>query len=421
MTTRHAAPRRRRAPRHARDLRSHGVLRGVALAVTTVLVFGAAGGVAVAARLNGNVDTVSLDGLVAEAPTPTGPPDPTDARAGEAVNVLILGSDQRDGENEAIGGAVEGMRSDTTILMHVSADRTRVELVSIPRDSLVDIPACTMSDGRTTKARKGMFNDAFAIGYDNGNDIASAAACTWSTVVENTGVPLTHFVVIDFAGFQNMINAVGGVETCIENDIKDRYTGLDITAGLHRLDGVTALQYARARHGTGLDGSDIMRAGRQQRLIADLADEVLSKNVLTDAPQLLQFLSAATQSLTTDVTMGDLTGLAFSLRSIDRANIVLTTVPWAPARTDPNRVEWTSAADELWANIASDVPMLGAPTPEPTPTTAPPQAGGPADPAAPVDPADPGAGDAPVAEPTPTPTKTPGREAFTAADVTSSC
>lgn len=395
------------------------MLRGVALAATTVLVFGAAGGVAVAARLTGNVDNVDLGDLVAAAPTPTEAPDPTDSRAGQPVNVLILGSDQRDGENGVIGGEEGGMRSDTTILMHVSADRTRVELVSIPRDSLVEIPACTMSNGATTKPRKGMFNDAFAIGYDNGNDIASAAACTWSTVVENTGVPLTHFVVVDFAGFQNMINAVGGVEMCIENDIKDRYTGLDITAGQHRLDGVTALQYARARHGTGLDGSDIMRAGRQQQLIANLANEVLSKNLLTDAPQLLQFLSAATQSLTTDIQMTDLTGLAFSLRGIDRQNITLTTVPWAPARSDKNRVEWTSAADELWANIAADRPMLG--TPEPAPTaSAPPQAGAPADPAA-TAPADPAAGEVPAAAPTPVPTKTPGREAFTAADVTSSC
>ncbi|QGQ20917.1 LytR family transcriptional regulator [Cellulomonas sp. JZ18] len=394
------------------------MLRGVALVATSVLVFGAAGGVAVAARLNGNVDRVDLSDLVAAAPTPTDAPDPTDARAGQPVNILVLGSDQRDGENGAIGGDEEGMRSDTTILVHISADRTRVELVSIPRDSLVDIPSCTMTDGTTTKPRHGQFNAAFALGWDTGKNIESAMACTWSTVVENTGVPLTNIVVVDFAGFQNMINAVGGVEMCIENDIKDRYTGLDITAGLHRLDGTTALQYARARHGTGLDGSDIMRAGRQQQLIANLANEVLSKNLLTDAGQLLQFLSAATQSVTTDIAVTDLTGLAFSLRGITRENITFTTVPWAPARSDKNRVEWTSAADELWANIAADRPMLG--TPEPVATTPPQAAGDPAAPAAP-DAGAPPAGEAPVAEPTPTPTKTPGREAFTAADVTATC
>lgn len=391
------------------------MLRGVALSLTSVLVFVVAGGVAVAARLSSNVGEVDLGDLVVAAPTPTEPPDPTDSNAGQPVNVLILGSDQRDGENGAIGGTVEGMRSDTAILLHVSADRTRVELVSIPRDSLVEIPACRMSDGTTTKARNGQFNDAFAIGWDHGGDIASASACAMSTVVANTGVPVSEVVVVDFAGFQSMINAVGGVDVCIEKPIKDRYTGLDIDAGLHRLDGVTALQYARARHGTGLDGSDIMRAGRQQQLIANLANEVLSKNLLTDAPQLMGFLNAATQSVQTSVSVTDLTGLAFSLRTIGREGITLTTVPWAPARSDKNRVEWTSAADELWANIAADRPMLGTPAPDPA-ATAPPQAAATdaADPAAPE-------GGVPAAQPTPTPTKTPGREAFTAADVTSSC
>ncbi|WP_309134394.1 LCP family protein [Cellulomonas sp.] len=413
MTSRHAAPRRRRAPRHARDLRSHAVLRGVALTLSSVLVFVVAGGVAVAAKLTGNVDQVDVGDLVVAGPSPTEAPDPADMNAGQPVNVLVLGSDQRDGENAAIGGDVAGMRSDTAILLHVSADRTRVELVSIPRDSLVEIPSCRMSDGTTTRARNGQFNDAFAIGWDNGQDIESAAACAMSTVVANTGVPVSEVVVVDFAGFQNMINAVGGVDVCIEKPIKDRYTGLNIAAGRHRLDGVTALQYARARHGTGLDGSDIMRAGRQQQLIANLANEVLSKNLLTDAGQLMGFLSAATQSVTTSVSVTDLTGLAFSLRSISRENIAFTTVPWAPARSDKNRVEWTSEADRLWANIAADQPMLGAPE-APAPTTPPPAAA----------PADPGA-EAPVVDPvpapTPTPTKTPGREAFTAADVTSSC
>ncbi|QCB95220.1 LytR family transcriptional regulator [Cellulomonas shaoxiangyii] len=392
-------------------------MRGVALAATTVLVFGAAGGVAMAARLTGNVDQIDVADLVAAAPSPTEPADPADARAGEPVNVLVLGSDQRDGENGVIGGDEGGMRSDTTILLHVSADRTRVEMVSIPRDSLVEIPSCTMTDGSTTKPFDGMFNEAFATGWKTGQDVDSAAACAMSTVVHNTGVPLTHVVVVDFAGFQSMINAVGGVEMCIENDIKDRYTGLDITAGVHRLDGVTALQYARARHGTGLDGSDIKRAGRQQRLIANLANEVLSKNLLTDAPQLLQFLSAATQSLTTNISVSDLTGLAFSLRGIDRENIALTTVPWAPARSDANRVEWTPEADELWANIAADRPMLGAPTPDPT---AAPQAGAADEPAA-TAPAGGGGVPPAVDPPVPAPTKTPGQEPFTAADVSSTC
>ncbi|WP_251140873.1 LCP family glycopolymer transferase [Cellulomonas dongxiuzhuiae] len=391
------------------------VLRGVALAVTTVVVFGAAGAAAVASRMSGNVEQLDLGGLVEAGPTAT--PDPSDAHAGQPVNVLILGSDQRDGVNEQIGGAEEGMRSDTTILVHVSADRSRVEMVSLPRDSLVEIPSCTLTNGQTTRAQKSaMLNSAFATGWDQGGDLDSAAACTVSTVQANTGVPITNVVVVDFAGFQNMVNAIGGVPMCIAEDHYDTYTGLNITAGQHVLDGVTALQYARARHGTGFDGSDTMRAGRQQTLVANVANEVLSKNLLTDAGQLLQFLSAATQSVTTNLSVVDLTGLAFSLRGIDRENITFMTVPWAPARSDKNRIEWTSAADELWANIAADVPMLGVPdvpqVPEAPEVTDVPAATEPGN-ATPTAP--------PVTEPTPTESKTPGVDAFTAADASTSC
>ena len=414
MTSRHAAPRRVRSPRHARTQRSHGALRGVALAVTSVLVFVVAGGAAFAARLTTNVDGLDLDGLVEALPSPSVSADPSDAKSGRPVNVLVLGSDQRDGANADIGGVEEGMRSDTTILVHVSADRSRIEMVSIPRDSLVDVPACTLTNGKTTRPqRNAMFNSAFAIGYDNGGDLASAAACTVSTMQQNTGIPIDEVVVVDFAGFQSMIDAIGGVQMCIAQDVYDKYTGLDLTAGLHKLDGVQALQYARARHGTSFDGSDTARAGRQQQLIANVANEVLSKNLLTDGANLMQFLSAATQSVKTDLSVTDLTGLAFSLRGIARENITFMTVPWAPAASDRNRVEWTSAADELWANIAADVPMLGQPETPPAPDAGSPDAGTPdAGSSAPAAPQPP--------EPSPTATKKPG-EAFTAADTSTSC
>ncbi len=400
--------------RHARTHHSHGALRGVALGVTSVLVFVVAAGAAFATRMTSNVDGLDLDGLVEALPSPSVSADPSDSKAGRPVNVLVLGSDQRDGANGEIGGQEAGMRSDTTILLHVSADRSRIEMVSIPRDSLVDIPACTLTNGKTTRPqRNAMFNSAFALGYDNGGDLASAAACTVSTMQENTGIPIDEVVVVDFAGFQSMIDAIGGVQMCIAQDVYDKYTGLDLTAGLHKLDGMQALQYARARHGSSFDGSDTARAGRQQQLIANVANEVLSKNLLTDGANLMQFLSAATQSVKTDLSVTDLTGLAFSLRGIDRENITFMTVPWAPAASDRNRVEWTSAADELWANIAADIPMLGQPEPPPaadagTPDGGAPDAGSSA-PAAPEAPA-----------PAPSTTKKPG-EAFTAADTSTSC
>ena len=385
-------------------MRSHGVLRGVALTAVAILAFGVAGGAAVAAKLQGNIDQVDVSALVNPAPTPSKVPDPDDPNKGTPVNILLLGSDQRDGENGAIGGEADGMRSDTAMVMHISADRTRISVVSIPRDSLVDIPSCTMSNGKTTRATHAMFNSAFATGWDNGGDMASAAACTINTVQENTGVTINHFVVVDFAGFQKMVESIGGVPMCIQSKVSDDDSGLYLNAGNQTLDGPTALAFARARHNVG-DGSDINRIGNQQQLVAAIVREVLSRDVLTNPTKLVAFLSAATQSLTTDSEMSltDMTGLAYNLRNIDRGNITFMTIPWAAAKSDKNRVEWTSAATQVWSDMANDVPPADYVAPVATPAPG----------------ATPGA-TTPVV-PAPTETKKAGKEEFSVADTTAVC
>ncbi|WP_343048004.1 LCP family protein [Cellulomonas humilata] len=410
MTSRHAAVPRPRAARHARTLHAHGVLRTIALGVAALVVFGGSGVAAVAAKLNGNMEKVDVSDLVNPIAEPTKEPDPDDPNAGQAVNILILGSDQRDGENGEIGGAVAGMRSDTTMVLHISADRSRVELISIPRDSLVDIPVCTMTNGKTTRATHGMFNGAFATGWDNGGDMTSAAACTINTVQQNTGVTIDHFVVVDFTGFQQMVNSIGGVPMCIPNSMFSPEAGLALAPGFQTLDGATALAYARARKGEGIgDGSDTNRIGNQQKLIAAMVREVLSRDVLTNPQKLISFLSAATASLTTDngMSIGNMTGLAYNLRNISTGNITFMTIPFAAARSDPNRVEWTSAADEVWANLVNDVPALGE-TPAAPATTAPTTPGATTAPETPVIPA-------------PSETKKAGQEAFSADDTTDVC
>lgn len=420
MTTRHAAPSRPRAVRHARRFGTHGVLRGLAVTMTAVLAFGLAGAASVYAKMQSNIDSVDVSGLIDPIAEAT-PADPDDPNAGKDVNILVMGSDERDGANGEIGGDASGMRSDTTIVVHISADRQRVELVSIPRDSLVDVPACRMSDGSTTGAYNGMFNSAFATGAENGGDLASAAACTINTVQHNTGVSIDHFVVVDFVGFIQMVDALGGVGICIPEDIDSPKASLVLSAGFQTLNGTQALGFARARTGEGLgDGSDTNRLGRQQRLIAAVVTEVLSKNLLTDLPSLLQFASAATSSLTTDpglASVDAIPGLAYSLRGVSTSNVSFMTIPFAAAPSDPNRVVWTSAADEVWANIAADQPMLGVTE---TPATTDP-ATTPTDSAtAPTDTASTPAGTT-TTIPAPAETKEAGKEAFDAGDVTAVC
>lgn len=409
------------------------MLRGVALSVVAVLCFGASGAAALYVRLNGNINAIDASDLIQALPEPTatGPADPDDPSAGTPVNILLMGSDERDGENEAIGGHVDGMRSDTTIVAHISADRTRVELISIPRDSLVRIPSCTMSNGVTTNPQsKAMFNSAFALGADRGGDIASAAACTVNTVQENTGVPIHHFVVVDFAGFTKMVDAIGGVPICVPNDMSAPKAGLYLTAGQQTLDGTQALAFARARTGVGVgDGSDTNRLGRQQELLAAVIREVLGKNMLTDVTQLIRFLDSATESLSIDSgfsSITDMAGLGYSLRNVDAASISFMTIPFAAAKSDPNRVEWTSAADTIWANVAADQPMLAGTADDPAAGAADPGTPDPGTDAGTTDPGtDAGAADsgqAPSADtPAPVQTREAGKEAFSAGDVTAVC
>lgn len=406
------------------------MLRGLALTVVALLAFGATSAAAVYTKIYAGIDKVDVSALV----TPIAEDeddDPTDPDAGNDLNILVMGSDQRDGENAALGGEAAGMRSDTTIVMHISADRTRVEMVSIPRDSMVDIPSCIVSaDGATSGGYFGQFNAAFGIGADQGGSIEYAAACTIQTVQNNTGVSIDEFVIVDFSGFVQMIDALGGVQMCIAQDIySEKADNLTLSAGTHTLDGYTALQYARARTGTGLgDGSDTNRLGRQQQLIASIMQSVLSKNMLTDLGQLMTFAQAATSTLTLSPDLASLdtmAGIAYSLRGVRTENMTFMTIPFGAYPEDPNRVIWTAEADTIWANMAADQPIVAQPEPEPAATT-PPEGGTGTE----TDPGtdtgtDTGTGtgtevEAPAA-PSPSATKTPGKDAFSAADISTSC
>lgn len=422
MPTRHATSAHPRGPRHARHLTDRRVLRGVSLTLTAVLLLGVSSFAALGAKLNSNIHQVDVNSLLGD-PNPTNgatpAPAPTDPNAGTPINILVLGSDQRNGANAAIGGADGGsMNSDTAIVLHISANRDRVEAVSIPRDSLVDIPACEGTNGKKSwPQRSAMFNSAFGIGYGLGHDVASAAACTGRTVQNNTGLKIDHTVVVDFVGFQAMVNAVGGVNICIPRALHDTYTGLNLAAGQQVLNGVQALQFARARHGNIGNGGDLDRIGDQQRLIAAIVNQVLSADTLTNPAKVTSFLSAATSSLTVDkgLNLVTLTGIAYSLRSIRANDITFMTIPVQAAPGNPNRLVWAPAAKTVWADMVADKPIAGADATaagSSTPTTA---ATGAAVP--------PSGAATPPATTTPTPaqTKVAGQQPFTPADVTAVC
>ncbi len=364
--------------RHARRKRRHTALGRAGITGLALVLFVGTGGALAYSEMQGNINRQDISSLLGnDRPSPAAPDD---ALEGRWLNILILGSDSRAGENDD-GSGVGGMRSDTAMIAHISADRSRVELVSIPRDTLVDIPSCTLPNGTQTRPQsQAMFNSAFSMGGQSG-DVGAAAACTIKTVEQLTGVFIDDFVVVDFAGFINMVDALGGVPMDVPEPINDPQADLHLQAGYQVLNGHDALGFARVRKSVG-DGSDISRIGRQQELVAAIAREALGKNLLTDLPALYKFLDATTSTLTTGQTVGEiptLAGLANSLRGLDAAGIAFATMPfdWAGARVVP-----ADEADAMWEALRTDAPidatLTGTGEAPPEPPTGEPAAGTPA-------------------------------------------
>ncbi|WP_161794558.1 LCP family protein [Demequina globuliformis] len=361
MSTRTARSRARHGARKPR----RGFLVGLASSVAAVTGFGVVFGTAFIANTQNAIDRYDVadiasgtGGEVEEAYVPT------DFAAGEPVNIVLIGTDERNDENAEIGGDVaDGMRGDTTMVMHISADRDRIDVVSIPRDSRVQISDCQLYDGSVVKGWTAKFNVALANGGING-DRGEGAACVMRTINDLTGVDFNgHFVMVDFSGFEDMVDAMDGVPMCIPEDMYSPKAKLDLEAGAHVLDGETALAFARARTGSGLggDGTDLSRIDRQQELLTNLARKTLGSNVLTDLPQLTQLLRAGAESVSMDAQLGqidNLVGLANSLRSFDTANLNFVTVPWQYAGDGSGDVLWSEpAATQMWEEIVADEPL----------------------------------------------------------------
>lgn len=345
-----------RAPAHARPsserswlIPALAFLLGLVLFVTSAAYFAYS-------RVQGNINSADITNLLGEdRPTEDGKTlEPF--MEGRPVNLLLLGSDVR---NEATGGEdsdIEGMRSDTTMLVHISENRDRVEIISIPRDLLTDIPACRLPNGEWTNPHSNtIFNSAFTLGGQT-DDVGAAAACTIRTVEKFTGIYIDGFMVVDFASFRSFVNALGGVDMCFQEAIDDPAADLNIPAGCHTLNGDQALGYARARKTLG-DGSDIGRMSRQQDLVKAMIDEALSKNLTTDLPRLYSFIDAISQSVVLSKDLGDvdtLAALGLSVRGVKTDDMFMMTMPWEPAGA---RVTEAPEAEIVWEALREDQPL----------------------------------------------------------------
>lgn len=349
--------------RHATRAKGHKAWRIALTSAAAVATFGLVMSATVVMRFEQSVDTISeeqLEGLLGPD-RPASLSNPTDPSAGSPINILLLGTDVRTGENATIGGDEAGARADTTLLLHVSADRTRVEVVSFPRDVMLDLAACQRSDGSTQRAYFGMFNEPFANGYKNTESYSDGAACTIATVEANTDILIDHFAVIDFYGFQRMVDAIGGVPMCIPEEYADPYSGTYLEPGPQTLSGGQAVAYVRMRKGINTSGSDLDRIDRQQQFLKNLASTVISADMLYRPQDVTEFVLAVADSLTMNENFSDvayLTGLAFSLRNLDPSTgIIMATAPVEAYPENPNHVQFSRKADALWAAIASDQPI----------------------------------------------------------------
>ncbi|MGV9940278.1 LCP family protein [Streptomyces sp. NPDC003401] len=282
----------------------------------------------------------------------------------DAQNVLLIGSDSRAGDGNGAYGRDSGTeRSDTTILLHLSAGRRGATAVSIPRDLMVDVPACRRPDGSRSAPMFAMFNHSFQTG---------GSACTIRTVEKLTDIRIDHHVVVDFHGFKRMVDALDGVEVCLKEPVRDEAARLRLPAGRVTLDGEQALGYVRARKSLG-DGSDTDRMDRQQRFLGALVDKAQSNDVLLNPVKLYPVLDAATSSLTTDPALASLRGLydlVRGLRDIPTAQVRFLTVPREPYVHDADRDQLVEpAARKLFERLRTDAPVSvterkpGIPTP----------------------------------------------------------
>ncbi|MFF4588261.1 LCP family protein [Streptomyces sp. NPDC001388] len=319
--------------------------------VTSVVVLGVGGvGAWIYQDLNGNIKQADVDDKLGE--------DRPENLSPGSKNILLVGSDSRDGANAAYGRDLTTMQSDTLMVLHIPANREWASVVSFPRDSWVRIPSCEKGDGSSSDPHHFKINEAFAIG-GSGGKVAEAAACSIKTIEANTDLRIDHFMSIDFSGFKGMVDALEGIEVCPEEAIHDEKAHLDLEAGCQTVKGEKALGYVRTRYSVG-DGSDIGRIGRQQEFMDALAKKARSK--LTDGDAMYGFLQSVTKSLTADPDLAGikpLYGLANELKGVPGDRLSFLTVPnYGREADDPSdraNVVWQyPQAADLFTSLARD-------------------------------------------------------------------
>jgi LCP family protein required for cell wall assembly len=316
----------------------------VLLGLLVILLITGAGGAYEYQRLNGNIRQVALS-------TGTTGTETADAFGRRPINLLVIGSDTRSGKTDCkLGGGCDtgsGQHADVQMLVHVSADRSNITVMSVPRDTVGNLPGCTNPDtGAKIAARYSQINATLTYG----------PACTVSAVHQLTGIPIDHFVMVDFAGVIAMSDSVGGVSACVTDNVYDPFSHLKLTAGKHTLKGLAALEFVRSRHAFG-DGSDLGRTYAQHVFLSAVIRSLKRTGVLLNPGDVLSLAQAATKALTVDTKLGSITkllGLATDVNKVATDRITFTTMQTMPDPANKNRVVIAPGARSLFTAIRRD-------------------------------------------------------------------
>lgn len=344
--------RRRTVARHARLSSPHPLaqlLKVLAIAVAVVLV----SATGVAAYTAYDLTASFTEEAVVLEDQPPVPPDIGQIEGG--VNLLITGTDACEEGSEAIfgdrctGPDSVGERNDVTMLVHISDNPRRVTVVSFPRDLIVPIAECTGEDGSVS----GGWTDAISTAYDTGG-----LGCVVKTVSELSGMNIPFAAKVTWGGVIAITDAIGGVEVCLAQGIRDSDAGLDLPAGMNTISGATALAFLRVRKSIG-DGSDLSRIGNQQQYMSRLARKLVSDDVLSNPATLYKLASTSLDNVTPTTTLTNpltLVQIALAVKDVpfeDIAFVQLPVVDYDSSRVAPD----DEASAALWAALEANQPL----------------------------------------------------------------
>jgi LCP family protein required for cell wall assembly len=269
------------------------------------------------------------------------------ARVEGIHNILLLATDERAGE-DAEYSVANGIRPDVLVLVNIDVDKGGVTMVNLPRDLMVTMPGCDAVEDKPGIA-EGTVDQLNHAMYYGGMD------CQGKTIENISGVHLDHMVLVDFAGFQDIVDAIGGIDMCIPEPLQDRKARLDLAAGEQTLDGTQALALARSRDTTE-NGSDLDRIKRQQEMIGAILRKVTTGEVMSSPTTLYGFFGSVTDSMTVDdgLTNDKMVELAIAMREVDLGRMNMVMVPVDNYVNNDNKVQLREPdASQLFEAVAT--------------------------------------------------------------------